>query len=113
MHGSLHGPGYSGGSAVTAQPRPARRRPASTTDFHVFAVEWTPNQITWQVDDATCQVRSPRRACPRARAGSSTTRSSSSSTSRSAATTSAPPDGDTVFPQTLLVDYVRVYQGAP
>lgn len=46
-HGSMHGPGYSGGSAIT-------RKYTSTTplneDFHVYMVEWDPSEVRWYVD---------------------------------------------------------------
>src|SRR5919206_3248199 len=43
-HGSLHGPGYSGGSPLTGiYTLPAGQK--FTDDFHSFAVEWEPSAI--------------------------------------------------------------------
>jgi beta-glucanase (GH16 family) len=47
--GTVHGPGYSGGSSVgqtwvTEQDL--------TDDFHIYAVEWDPRHISWWLDDA-------------------------------------------------------------
>lgn len=46
-HGSMHGPGYSGGNAIT-------RRFTNATplneDFHVYMVEWDPSEVRWYVD---------------------------------------------------------------
>jgi beta-glucanase (GH16 family) len=56
--GSLHGPGYSGGGAVTG----SHDLPAGTffdDDFHVFALEWTPDWIAWELDGAVWQVVVP------------------------------------------------------
>lgn len=47
VHGTLHGPGYSGGQGPTASftgPTPF------ADDFHVFAIEWEPATIRWYVD---------------------------------------------------------------
>lgn len=108
VHGSLHGPGYSGGGARSrAFTLPNGGR--FDTGFHVFAIEWKTNQITWLVDNVPYYVATP---------------SSLPSGSRwvfdhpffiilnlaVGGNYVGPPDASTVFPQTLLVDYVRVYQ---
>lgn len=46
--GSVHGPGYTGGVSG-GHTLPGGR--AYADGFHVFAVEWTPQRITWFVDD--------------------------------------------------------------
>ena len=46
--GSLHGPGYSGGSAKTRRYTPAASR--FDNSFHVFTIEWTSERIDWFVD---------------------------------------------------------------
>src|SRR5262249_28220297 len=49
-HGSLHGPGYSGGRALTrTYTLPDGQR--FTDDFHVFAIEWSAERIDFFVDD--------------------------------------------------------------
>lgn len=110
VHGSLHGPGYSGGNARTkAYTLPNGGR--FDSGFHVFAIEWKANQITWLVDNVPYQVLTPSNLPSGTRwvfdhpfiiilnlaVGGNYV---------------GPPDGSTVFPQTLLVDYVRVYQVA-
>ena len=77
VHGSLHGPGYSGGSAITSR-YDARRRGGFNDDFHVFAVEWATDRITWFVDGVDLPDRHARATARRAGAGSSTIPSSSS-----------------------------------
>ncbi|MEE3921756.1 family 16 glycosylhydrolase [Micromonospora sp. BRA006-A] len=71
--GTLHGPGYSGGSGVGASTSlPGGQALADA--FHTFAVDWAPDSITWYLDGvAYCARRPPTSA---ATAGSSTTRSS-------------------------------------
>lgn len=49
VHGSLHGPGYSGGSPITDAYGLENGR--FDTDFHTFSVEWTPDKIDFFVDD--------------------------------------------------------------
>ena len=49
VHGTVHGPGYSGGSAIGAAynlPNGERFSDA----YHIYAVEWQPEQIRWYVD---------------------------------------------------------------
>jgi beta-glucanase (GH16 family) len=48
-HGSVHGPGYSGGNSITKQYELMNDR--FDTDFHVFGVEWGPDYINYYVDD--------------------------------------------------------------
>ena len=48
VHGTAHGPGYSGSGGIGGPcPLPAG---GYADDFHVYAVEWTTNQIKWFVD---------------------------------------------------------------
>ncbi len=48
INGTLHGPGYSGGNAITKAYGLQNGR--FDTDFHVFGVEWTESQIDFFVD---------------------------------------------------------------
>jgi beta-glucanase (GH16 family) len=107
LHGSLHGPGYSGGNAVTR----SYTVPGVTldSDFHVYAVEWSPTRITWFVDGDSYFSVTSRDLPPGGRwvfdhpffiilnlaVGGGFV---------------GPPDGSTSFPQQVLVDYVRVYR---
>ena len=104
IHGSLHGPGYSGGAAVTNSYTADNAR--YDTGFHVYAIEWTSDGIKWFVDDVL--YHSVRRdQTPGAwvfdhpffillnvAVGG---------------TFVGQPGPDTTFPQTMLVDWVRVY----
>jgi beta-glucanase (GH16 family) len=107
IYGSLHGPGYSGGAAITRRFDLLGDR--YDTGFHVFAVEWGEDYIDWYVDDTLYQSITPDDLpgdwvydhpffiiLNLAVGGNYV----------------GPPNDNTVFPQTLLVDWVRVYQEA-
>lgn len=49
IHGSIHGPGYSGGAAITSSYALTNGR--FDTEFHVYAVEWYPDRIDFFVDE--------------------------------------------------------------
>jgi beta-glucanase (GH16 family) len=49
INGTVHGPGYSGGNAISSSY--ALRNSRFDLDYHVFAVEWTEDQIDFFVDD--------------------------------------------------------------
>jgi beta-glucanase (GH16 family) len=107
VHGTFHGPGYSGETGPSAPySLPSGARFAD--DFHVYAVEWEPTAVRWYVDDALYETRTPADLPPGTKwvfdhpffvlvnvaVGGAWPRS---------------PDATTVFPQRMLVDYVRVY----
>lgn len=49
IHGSVHGPGYSAGNAVSKGY--ALENARFDTEFHLFAIEWDENKIDFFVDD--------------------------------------------------------------
>jgi len=58
VHGTLHGPGYSGtGGVGAAYTLPDGK--AFADGFHVFAVDWSPTAISWSVDGHKYQTRTP------------------------------------------------------
>ncbi|WP_420368553.1 glycoside hydrolase family 16 protein [Curtobacterium sp. L1-20] len=105
VHGTVHGPGYSGGQGITSSYQHPQGWSFADT-FHTFAVDWKPGSITWSVDGVAYK------------------------TVTTADTGSNPwvfdkpffivlnlavggnwpgyPDGTTQFPQQMKVDYVRV-----
>jgi len=110
VHGSLHGPGYSGGSAITH--RFESPRGAFDTDFHVFAVDWNEDGISWSVDGTTYATATPG-DLP---AGATWVFGHPFFVILNVAVGGSfvgGPDAGTVFPQTMTVDYVRVYAPAP
>jgi beta-glucanase (GH16 family) len=104
VHGTIHGPGYSGAGGIGA---PYSIGGAFADAFHTFSVDWSPNLIIWYVDGNEFQRRTP------------------ASLNGNRWVFDHPffmimnvavggywpgyPDGTTMFPQSLAVDYVRVY----
>jgi beta-glucanase (GH16 family) len=106
VHGTLHGPGYSGGSGVGASYRLPDRRPFYA-DFHVYAIEWEPDEIRWYVDDALYSAITPNRL-----PGEWVYGQPFFMILNVAVGGRWPgyPDQTTEFPQRMLVDYVRIYE---
>lgn len=108
VHGTLHGPGYSGENGITA----AYMLPHGKTfadEFHTFAVEWEPNVLRFYVDGLLYKTRGPT-DLP---AGTSWVFDHPFFVLLNVAVGGAfpgNPDDSTVFPQQMQVDYVRVYQ---
>lgn len=106
VHGTMHGPGYSGDKGIGASFTFARR---VADDHHIFAVEWEPNEIRWYVDGKLYETRTPA-DLP---AGANWVYDHPFFIILNLAVGGAwpgNPDATTTFPQTMLVDYVRVYQ---
>jgi beta-glucanase (GH16 family) len=111
VHGTFHGPGYSGGRGVSAAyTLPGGQKFAD--DFHTFAVEWEPNVMRFYVDGFLYKTRTPA-DLP---AGTSWVFDHPFFIILNVAVGGGwpgNPDATTVFPQQMLVDYVRVSQRAP
>ncbi len=107
VHGTVHGPGYSGNTGIGgAWSLPGGV--AFADDFHVFAIEWTTNLIKWFVDGAQYASVNPERLP----GGASWVFNRPQFLLLNVAVGGnwpGNPDATTVFPQRLLVDYVRVY----
>lgn len=104
IHGSVHGPGYSSGQAITKSFELEKDR--FDTGFHVFGIEWGPEYINYYVDDTLYNQITPSDVTGEwvldhpfyiiinlAVGGDYV----------------GAPNAETVFPQSMLVDYVRVY----
>jgi beta-glucanase (GH16 family) len=106
VHGSMHGAGYSGATPLTGVYTLSSGRFAD--DYHVFAVEWEPNVVRFYVDDQLYQTRTTA-DIP---AGTQWAFNHSFFVILNVAVGGnwpGSPDASTVFPQKMLVDYVRVY----
>jgi beta-glucanase (GH16 family) len=108
VHGTIHGPGYSGAHGIGSPfSFPDARRFADA--YHLYAVEWSPNEIKFYVDDNLYATRTPA-DLP---AGTKWVYDHPFFIILNLAvggSWSGAPDATTVFPQQMLVDYVRVYQ---
>ena len=108
VHGTIHGPGYSGSHGIGAPSLlPLGRR--FTDDFHIFAVEWEPQTIRWFADDHLYKTTTPA-DLP---AGAKWVYDHPFYLLLNLAVGGdwpGNPDETTVFPQMMRIDYVRVYQ---
>ncbi len=105
IHGTVHGPGYSGGASVTKSFSYPQSR--FDLDFHVYAVEWGSDFIQFFVDDNLYQEIQPDDLTGdwvydhpffiilNVAVGGSYV---------------GFPTSETPFPQKMLVDYVKVYK---
>jgi len=106
VHGTVHGPGYSGGNGITKPFQLAAGRFAD--DYHVYAVEWSPEHIEFQVDGHPYQTVTPA-SLP---AGTKWVFDRPFFILLNLAVGGewpGNPNKTSVFPQTMLVDYVRVW----
>jgi len=102
--GSVHGPGYAAGEAEGKEYEIVNDR--FDTGFHVFGIEWGPEYINYYVDDVLYNQITPADVegewvfdhpfyiILNLAVGGNFVGS---------------PNANTVFPQTMLVDYVKVY----
>jgi len=108
--GTLHGPGYSAGEAISR----TFRLPDGETfadDFHVFAVEWDPGRITFSMDD---EVYNIVRSADVSWRGDWVFNNEFFVLLNLAVggTVGGPVGPDTIFPAEMLVDYVRIFERA-
>ncbi|MEE1972079.1 MULTISPECIES: glycoside hydrolase family 16 protein [Maribacter] len=102
--GSVHGPGYSAGNAISKEYE--LRNDRFDTGYHIFGIEWSPVAINFYVDDVLYNQITPEDVTGEwvfnkpffllmnvAVGGNFV----------------GPPNSETRFPQTMLVDYVRVF----
>jgi beta-glucanase (GH16 family) len=108
IHGTMHGPGYSGGGGLgTGVPSPDGKPFADA--FHVFAVEWEPGEVRWYLDGRQYFSRKPS-DLP---AGTRWVFDHDFFLLLNVAVGGAwpgNPDATTTFPQEMKVDYVRAYR---
>ncbi len=106
LHGTIHGPGHYGGSAISA--RHALSQGGFNLGFHEFAVEWHEGTITWLVDGYDYHTVTPD-DLPHGATWVYDRPFFMLLNLAVGGRWPGPPDESTVFPQTMLVDYVRVY----
>lgn len=105
MLGTVHGPGYSGGNAISKSYSLLDDR--FDTNFHIYGIEWGPKYINFYVDDVLYNQITPNDVTGEwvfdhpfyiiinlAVGGNFV----------------GTPNSETVFPQSMLIDYVRVYK---
>lgn len=108
VHGSLHGPGYSGGHPLTGiYTLPGGRQ--FSNGYHVFAIDWEPHAIRFYVDGVLYETQTPKDVP----AGHRWVFDHPFYIILNVAVGGfwpGNPDATTKFPQTMRVDYVRVYR---
>jgi beta-glucanase (GH16 family) len=103
IHGTVHGPGYSGTEGISA------RRDAGLSladDFHVYSVDWEPERIRWYLDGELYGT-----VMPGDLGGNAWVFDKDFFLLVNVAVGGAlseAPDSSAPFPQTVLIDYVRV-----
>jgi len=106
LHASVHGPGYAGGECSTAR----YEHPHPLDDgFHVFTLTWSAQRMTWFVDGKAIRTVAPWDLPD----GTEWAFARPHFVILDVAVGGGfvgPPDESTVFPQTMLVDWVRVYR---
>ena len=110
-NGSIHGPGYTGSLVGATYTLPGGA--LLSADYHVFAIEWSANSMEFFVDGNSYEKQTPA-TIP---SGTQWVFNAPFFLLLNVAvggptTFLGPPNGSTSFPQTMLVDYVRVYQEA-
>jgi len=107
VHGTIHGPEYNGEHGIGSSfALPYEQRFAD--DFHIFAIEWEPGAIRFYVDETLYATRTPAEI-PK---GAKWVYDHPFFILLNVAVGGywpGDPDASSVFPQTMLVDYVRVY----
>lgn len=106
VHGTVHGPGYSGGGGIGGSY--VLSAGSFSDDFHVFAIEWAPDRIDFLVDATIYKTVTPN-DLPAGRSWVFDHPFYMILNVAVGGTWPGDPDSTTVFPQTMLVDYVRVY----
>ena len=108
VHGTIHGPGYSGGNAIGA-PFSLKKKQIFADDFHVYATEWSKNKLTFYVDGKLYKTIAPN-DIPQDSKWVFEHPFFMILNLAVGGPWGGNPDKTTVFPGEMLVDYVRVYQ---
>lgn len=110
VYGSLHGPGHSGDDAMTRKHTLSQG--GFNLGFHIFAIDWTADAISWSVDGFKFHTVAPADLPP----GATWVYDHPFFIILNLAVGGrwpGSPDETTAFPQALLIDYVRVYGTLP
>lgn len=110
VHGTIHGPGYSGGNAI-GRPYELPEGERFADEFHVFALEWEPGALRWYVDGELFSTVTPDDIPT----GTEWVYDHPFFLIFNIAVGGnwpGYPDDTTTFPQTMEIDYVRVLQSA-
>lgn len=111
VFGSVHGPDYSGGESISKEFKLENDR--FDTGFHVYGIEWSPNRINYYVDDKLYQSLTPEDIDEETDGDGEWIFNDRSFyiilNLAIGGNLPGNPNAETLFPQSLVVDYVRVY----
>ena len=107
-YGTLHGPGYSGSKSIGGSITLPDGKKVSD-DFYVFSVEWTQNEIRWFFDGKNYKTIT-RTDIPKGTPWVFDHPFFIILNFAVGGKWPGSPDRSTQFPQSMLVDYVRVYE---
>ena len=105
--GSLHGPGYSAGNAISKEYILPNDR--LDTGYHIYGIEWGPEYVNYYIDDVLYNQITPE-DLPEGAEWVFDNDFYILINLAVGGTFVGPPNSETVFPQSMLVDYVRVYE---
>ena len=109
--GSVHGPSYSGADAISKEFTLENDR--FDTGFHIFGIEWGPDFINYYVDDVLYNQITPEDINEETNGEGVWVFNKPFYLLMNLAVGGnfvGSPNEETQFPQTMLVDYVRVYE---
>ena len=112
VNGAIHGPGYSGGNAILKKYEFPDSR--VDTEFHLYGIEWTQNFINYYIDDVLYFQLKPERLEEEDGLDSSDWVFNNNPffmiiNLAVGGNFDGNPTPATLFPQTMYVDYVKVY----
>jgi beta-glucanase (GH16 family) len=110
VFGTLHGPGYSGGQSYGKTDDLGA---PVADDYHVFAVDWQPGKITWTVDGVPYFTATPADAFLQGKQWVFDHPFFLLMNVAVGGNFGGSVGPETTFPQTMSVDYVRLYQAQP
>jgi beta-glucanase (GH16 family) len=106
VHGTIHGPGYSGANSIGA---PFDSNKNFADDFHIYLTEWSENKISFFVDGEHYKTITPK-DLPEGKKWVYDHPFFMILNFAIGGQWGGKPDATSVFPQEMLVDYVRVFQ---
>ncbi|HEY2933636.1 MAG TPA: glycoside hydrolase family 16 protein [Acidobacteriota bacterium] len=110
VHASMHGPGYSGATPISRQYTLPNGE-AFSENFHTFAIEWFQDSVRFFVDGNLFYAVTPA-DLPGGKSWVFNKPFFLLLNLAVGGSWPGNPDGTTVFPQTMTIDYIRVFKSA-
>jgi beta-glucanase (GH16 family) len=107
-HGTIHGPGYSAGEGITKSYTLENSR--FDSEFHIFGIEWGPDYINFYVDDVLYNQITPSDLPEGTKWVFNDNQFFMILNMAVGGSFVGSPNAETVFPQKMIIDYVKVFQ---